>query len=186
MNHQKFTFAAALLVAVSAPSVAEARTQLRAVGSSTVYPFAKAVAERVARANPRLGTPIIEFDRNGCRHEAVLRRRRRALPRVSNASRRMKASEAKIATLTGSTDHRNPGRHRRAGCRDREIERAQRAYPTGHLPGDREDAIRQGEQGQDLEGRQRQTACDPHPRLRPAPTSGTRDSLNELDPEPPV
>ena len=38
---------------------------MRAVGSSTVYPFAKAVAERVARANPRLGTPIIESTGTG-------------------------------------------------------------------------------------------------------------------------
>ena len=31
------------------PSMAAARDQLRAVGSSTVYPFATAVAERLAR-----------------------------------------------------------------------------------------------------------------------------------------
>ena len=63
--NQKFTCAAALLAAVSLPTAAEARTQMRAVGSSTVYPFAKAVAERVARANPRLGTPIIEWTGTG-------------------------------------------------------------------------------------------------------------------------
>ena len=38
---------------------------MRAVGSSTVYPFAKIVAERVARANPKLGTPIIESTGTG-------------------------------------------------------------------------------------------------------------------------
>ena len=52
MTHKTFTLAAAMVVAVAVPTAAEARSQMRAVGSSTVYPFAKAVAERVARANP--------------------------------------------------------------------------------------------------------------------------------------
>lgn len=101
MNHQKFTCAAALLAAVSMPSVAEARSQMRAVGSSTVYPFAKAVAERVARANPRLGTPIIESTGTGAGMKLFCSGVGARFPDVANASRRMKASEAKLCTANG-------------------------------------------------------------------------------------
>ena len=47
------------------PSMAAARTQIRAVGSSTVYPFATAVAERLARANPNMKPPVIESTGTG-------------------------------------------------------------------------------------------------------------------------
>ena len=36
------------------------RDSIRAVGSSTVYPFAKLVGERFARANPEFKSPLIE------------------------------------------------------------------------------------------------------------------------------
>lgn len=100
MNH-KFTYAAALLIAVSIPSVADARSQMRAVGSSTVYPFAKAVAERVARANPRLGTPIIESTGTGGGMKLFCAGLGARFPDVANASRRMKASEAKSCAANG-------------------------------------------------------------------------------------
>src|SRR5688572_17747708 len=101
MNHQKFAYAADLLIAVSVPSVADARTQMRAVGSSTVYPFAKAVAERVARANPRLGTPIIESTGTGGGMKLFCGGVGARFPDVANASRRMKASEAKLCAANG-------------------------------------------------------------------------------------
>ena len=41
------------------------RDSVRAVGSSTVYPFAKLVAENFARSNPELGSPIIESTGTG-------------------------------------------------------------------------------------------------------------------------
>ena len=103
MNHQKFTYAAALLAAVSVPSAAEARSQMRAVGSSTVYPFAKAVAERVARANPRLGTPIIESTGTGAGMKLFCAGVGERFPDIENASRRMKASEAKQCAANGVT-----------------------------------------------------------------------------------
>jgi phosphate transport system substrate-binding protein len=101
--NQKFTYAAALLVAVSIPTAAEARTQMRAVGSSTVYPFAKAVAERVARANPRLGTPIIESTGTGAGMKLFCAGVGERFPDIENASRRMKASEAKLCAANGVT-----------------------------------------------------------------------------------
>jgi phosphate transport system substrate-binding protein len=55
-----------------------------------------------------------------------------------------------------------------------------RPDPARPLPGAGQDPVRQAEQGQDLEGRQRQAAGAADPRLRPAATSGTRDALGEL------
>ena len=65
MTSKLLALAGVALVASTVSTAAEARTQMRAVGSSTVYPFAKMVAERVARANPRLGSPIIESTGTG-------------------------------------------------------------------------------------------------------------------------
>lgn len=101
--NQKFTYAAVLLAAVSLPSAADARSQMRAVGSSTVYPFAKAVAERVARANPRLGTPIIESTGTGAGMKLFCAGVGERFPDIENASRRMKASEAKMCAANGVT-----------------------------------------------------------------------------------
>ena len=101
MNQIKLSYAAALMIAVSLPGVAEARSQMRAVGSSTVYPFSKAVAERVARANPRLGTPIIESTGTGAGFKLFCAGVGARFPDVSNASRRIKASEAKQCSANG-------------------------------------------------------------------------------------
>ena len=103
MIEKKFAYAAALLAAVSLPSMADARSQMRAVGSSTVYPFAKMVAERVARANPRLGTPIIESTGTGAGMKLFCAGVGERFPDIENASRRMKASEAKQCAANGVT-----------------------------------------------------------------------------------
>src|SRR6266545_2718380 len=102
MTNSKLVFAAAA-VAICIPATAEARTQMRAVGSSTVYPFAKIVAERIARANPRLGTPIIESTGTGAGMKLFCAGVGERFPDVENASRRMKASEAKQCAANGVT-----------------------------------------------------------------------------------
>ena len=101
MQYNKLAYAAALLAVSATPTVANARSQMRAVGSSTVYPFAKAVAERVARANPRLGTPIIESTGTGAGFKLFCAGVGERFPDVSNASRRIKASEAKQCASNG-------------------------------------------------------------------------------------
>ncbi|MES2120872.1 MAG: substrate-binding domain-containing protein [Pseudomonadota bacterium] len=100
MTNKKLLLAAAV-AAISIPAAAEARTQMRAVGSSTVYPFAKIVAERIARANPRLGTPIIESTGTGAGMKLFCAGVGERFPDVENASRRMKASEAKQCAANG-------------------------------------------------------------------------------------
>lgn len=102
MTKSKFVVAA-VTTALCIPTAAEARTQMRAVGSSTVYPFAKIVAERIARANPRLGTPIIESTGTGAGMKLFCAGVGERFPDVENASRRMKASEAKLCAANGVT-----------------------------------------------------------------------------------
>lgn len=93
-------YAAAAATMLSIPAMADARS-LRAVGSSTVYPFAKMAAERVARANPKLGSPIIESTGTGAGFKLFCAGVGERFPDISNASRRMKASEAKQCAASG-------------------------------------------------------------------------------------
>ena len=93
-------YAAAAATMLSIPAMADARS-LRAVGSSTVYPFAKMAAERVARANPKLGTPIIESTGTGAGMKLFCAGVGERFPDIENASRRMKASEAKLCAANG-------------------------------------------------------------------------------------
>src|SRR3954454_13664766 len=100
MTKSKLVYAATI-AAICMPATAEARTQMRAVGSSTVYPFAKLVAERIARANPSLGTPIIESTGTGAGMKLFCAGVGERFPDVENASRRMKSSEAKLCQQNG-------------------------------------------------------------------------------------
>jgi phosphate transport system substrate-binding protein len=96
-------YAAAAATMLSIPAMADARS-LRAVGSSTVYPFAKMAAERVARVNPKLGAPIIESTGTGAGFKLFCSGVGERFPDISNASRRMKASEAKQCAGNGVKD----------------------------------------------------------------------------------
>ena len=93
-------YAAAAATMLSIPAMADARS-MRAVGSSTVYPFAKLAAERVARANPKLGAPIIESTGTGGGFKMFCSGIGERFPDISNASRRMKASEATQCAAAG-------------------------------------------------------------------------------------
>jgi len=95
--------AAALIAAslISLPAVASARTQIRAVGSSTVYPFATTVAERLARANPSMQPPVIESTGTGGGMKLFCAGVGENFPDIENASRRIKASEIKLCAQNG-------------------------------------------------------------------------------------
>ncbi len=103
MKSKSFALAATALTALSMAGVADARS-LRAVGSSTVYPFAKMAAERVARANPKLGAPIIESTGTGAGFKLFCSGVGERFPDISNASRRMKAKEAQQCASNGVKD----------------------------------------------------------------------------------
>src|SRR3546814_18242637 len=71
----------------------DARSQIRIVGSSTVYPFTTAVAERFAQANPRFDAPIVESTGTGAGLELFCAGVGVQHPDDTNASRRIKPSE---------------------------------------------------------------------------------------------
>ena len=81
------------LTACGADSGGGTRDTIRAVGSSTVYPFAKAVAEEFVRSNPEFGSPLIESTGTGGGMKLFCAGVGADTPDMANASRRMKASE---------------------------------------------------------------------------------------------
>jgi len=83
------------------PTIASARTQIRAVGSSTVYPFATAVAERLSRANPNMKPPVIESTGTGGGIKLFCSGVGEQFPDIANASRRIKGSELKACAANG-------------------------------------------------------------------------------------
>ena len=103
MTSKFVAYAAVAASALSIATIADARSQMRAVGSSTVYPFAKAVAERMSRANPKIPAPIIESTGTGGGMKLFCAGVGERFPDVANASRRMKASEAKTCKANGVT-----------------------------------------------------------------------------------
>nr|MDQ4088057.1 substrate-binding domain-containing protein [Pseudomonadota bacterium] len=179
--HKTIGLTAVAATALIIPTIAEARSQMRAVGSSTVFPFAKAVAERVARANPRLGSPVIESTGTGGGFKLFCGGIGARFPDVANASRRIKASEAKQCASNGvtqvteiqvgldgvavATDRRTP----LAGLTQRDIYMALAKTPYGRP-------------------NRAKTWKDVNPKLPALPirvygppsTSGTRDALTEL------
>ena len=71
----------------------ETRDSIRAVGSSTVYPFAKAVAETFAKSYPDFKSPIIESTGTGSGMKLFCAGAGAQHPDLVNASRQMKKSE---------------------------------------------------------------------------------------------
>ena len=67
--------------------------QIQIVGSSTVYPFTTAVAERFAQANPSFKAPIVESTGTGAGMKLFCGGVGDTFPDMTNASRRIKASE---------------------------------------------------------------------------------------------
>lgn len=79
------------------------RSQIRIVGSSTVYPFATAVAEQFVRNNPRFKAPIIESTGTGGGMKLFCAGVGTQHPDIENASRRIKKSEYEDCQKNGVT-----------------------------------------------------------------------------------
>ena len=73
------------------------------VGSSTVFPFAKQVAERFGQET-EFGTPVLESTGSGGGIEQFCAGAGGDTPSITNASRRMKASELESCEANGVTD----------------------------------------------------------------------------------
>ena len=99
----KFALAAASALALAGCNDT-ATESVHVVGSSTVFPFAKAVAENAARANPGMASPLIESTGSGGGIKLFCGGVGSQHPDVVNASRRMKASEFEDCTANGVTD----------------------------------------------------------------------------------
>jgi phosphate transport system substrate-binding protein len=97
----KIILAATALTVVSVPAHAQMRRNIRIVGSSTVYPFSKAVAERFATANRGVPAPIVESTGTGGGAKLFCSGVGAQHPDILNASRRMKASEYKLCASNG-------------------------------------------------------------------------------------
>jgi len=93
---QSFAIAAVAAVAAVAaqPAAAQSRDQIRIVGSSTVYPFASTVVEHFGRESD-YKTPVIESTGSGGGLKLFCAGIGVEHPDVTNASRRIKASEVK-------------------------------------------------------------------------------------------
>jgi len=83
---------------------AGSRDQIRAVGSSTVFPFSTAVAEQFVNNNPGMKSPIIESTGTGAGMKLFCAGVGAGHPDIENASRRMKASEFEMCQKNGVTE----------------------------------------------------------------------------------
>ena len=95
--------ALAAVAAVTLASAAEARDQIKIVGSSTVYPFATVVAEKFGK-NTTLKTPVVESTGSGGGLKLFCAGVGDRHPDITNASRRIKSSEVERCARNGITD----------------------------------------------------------------------------------
>lgn len=80
------------------------RESVKAVGSSTVFPFAKAVAEGFVASNPGFASPVIESTGTGGGIKLFCEGVGPNTPDMANASRRMKKSEFDSCVANGVKD----------------------------------------------------------------------------------
>ena len=171
---------AALIAGCSGSGGGSSSGQIKVVGSSTVYPFATAVAEEFQRANPGTSV-IIESTGTGSGMKLFCQGVGSNFPDMSNASRRIKSGELETCNQNGvkqviefpigidglAVIESVNGQPMKLTLRD--LYAALAAKPFG-------------------KPQTAQTWKDVNPSLPatkirvlgPPPTSGTRDSLNEL------
>ena len=101
MHRLFLTAAATALVAVAAQ--AQARDQIRIVGSSTVFPFSTAVAEQFGQKTG-LKTPVVESTGTGGGLKLFCAGVGEDTPDIANASRSIKKSELEACAKAGVTE----------------------------------------------------------------------------------
>jgi len=94
--------ALALTASVALTQAAEARDQIRIVGSSTVFPFATAVAEEFGKTTDNK-TPVVESTGSGGGLKLFCAGVGIDHPDITNASRRIKSSEVERCAANGVT-----------------------------------------------------------------------------------
>ena len=96
----KITTATMLLV-LATPALA--RDQINIVGSSTVFPFSTTVAERFGKST-EFKTPVVESTGSGGGLKLFCAGVGEKFPDITNASRRIKASEVELCASNGVTE----------------------------------------------------------------------------------
>ena len=171
---------AATLAACGGDGAGSSATQLKAVGSSTVYPFTTAVAEAYQRANPG-SSVIVESTGTGAGIKLFCSGIGSAFPDMVNASRPMKASEYADCAKAGAPQVIELP----IGIDGLTLIQAAGAQPLDLTVRDIYAALAARPFGKEQTA---QTWQDVNPELPPIkirvlgppPTSGTRDSLAEL------
>ena len=97
------TLFAAAMASVAFAASAEARDQIRIVGSSTVFPFSTAVAEQFGRTSG-FKTPVVESTGSGGGLKLFCSGVGTQHPDITNASRKIKSSEVETCAKNGVTD----------------------------------------------------------------------------------
>ncbi|MFO1155108.1 MAG: PstS family phosphate ABC transporter substrate-binding protein [Rhodospirillales bacterium] len=100
---KKASLAAALVVSVACASAAEARDQIRMVGSSTVFPFSTRVAEEFGKTT-NFKTPVVESTGTGGGFKLFCSGIGVDTADFSNASRAIKKSEIDNCVQNGVTE----------------------------------------------------------------------------------
>jgi phosphate transport system substrate-binding protein len=172
----------AAAVAVLTGCSGNTRTQIRIVGSSTVYPFTTAVAEQFKRAWPQFSAPIVESTGTGGGIKLLCAGVGQQFPDIANASRRIKTSEIEDCSKHGvkglievqiGLDGLVIAQARRANfpsMTERDVYLALAANPFGR---GRNTARTWADVNSALPAIKIEV-------IGPPPTSGTRDSFNEL------
>ena len=83
--------------------MAQARDQIKIVGSSTVYPFSSYVAEELG-ATTKFKSPVVESTGSGGGHKLFMAGVGMDTPDLTNSSRRMKVSELEKNIANGNTE----------------------------------------------------------------------------------
>lgn len=99
----KKTLAVAALMSVAVAGAAQARDQIRIVGSSTVFPFATAVAEEFGKTTS-FKTPVIESTGSGGGIKLFCAGIGENQPDITNSSRRIKKSEFETCAANGVSE----------------------------------------------------------------------------------
>jgi phosphate transport system substrate-binding protein len=175
-------FLALLLgVAGALAGAASAREQIRIVGSSTVFPFTTAVAENFGRANPQFRPPIVESTGTGGGIKLFCAGVGARHPDIVNASRRIKQSEVDDCARNGVRDIIEV----QVGIDGLVLAQAKRGPDIALTLADVYAALAATPFGRPQRARAWRDLSPVLPPLRievigPPPTSGTRDSFNEL------
>ena len=99
----KRSLVTAALASIVLAGAAEARDQIRIVGSSTVFPFSTAVAEQFGRTIA-FKTPVVESTGSGGGLKLFCAGIGTGHPDITNASRRIKMSEVERCAKNGITE----------------------------------------------------------------------------------